>query len=64
MTGENSAVLLDEDAELISTNSDLVALALNGSYPGLTNINGIPVNNEATKKAKEITMTLILFSKT
>ena len=50
ISGLNSAVLLDQNSNLSSTNSNLVALALDGSYPGLTTINGIPVSHEATNK--------------
>ncbi len=52
ISGVNSAVLLDQNSKLISSGSDLVALALDGSYPGLNNINGIPVSNKATNKGE------------
>ncbi|MCP1222769.1 autotransporter domain-containing protein [Sebaldella sp. S0638] len=50
ISGTNSAVLLDSNSQLVSTDSNVVALALDGVYSGLTNINGIAVNDEATNK--------------
>ena len=52
ISGLNSAVLLDINSQLISNNSNLVAIALDGQYSGLTNINGVPVTNEATNKGE------------